>query len=161
MRASLIALVLAILGCGYPTGLLGGESGCGCGREEATCACPAPHRCCHHHCHRCCRERPEVSRRESRMASIPTGPVVESVAVYRAVPGVVFAPIGGVVTESSLVRAREIQPQRESACEASSGRLGNLETSVRTLDQRMALIEESIRTQNELLLKLKTKLLDE
>ncbi len=94
------------------------------------------------------------------MAAIPTGPVVESVAVYRAMPGIVFAPVGGIVSESAFVR-RESAPQRESACEASSDRLGNLENSVRTINERMVLLEDSIRLQNELLLKLKTKLLDE
>ena len=101
-----------------------------------------------------------MSRLESRMAMIPTGPVVESVAVYRAMPGIVFAPVGGVMTESALLR-RESAPQKESGCEASSDRLSNLERSVDTINQRMALLEESIRTQNELLVKLKTKLLAE
>lgn len=94
------------------------------------------------------------------MAAIPAGPVVESVAVYRAMPGIVFAPVGGVMSESAFVR-RESAPHRETSCEASSDRLSNLENSVRTINARMDLIQESIRTQNELLVKLKTKLLDE
>jgi uncharacterized small protein (DUF1192 family) len=160
MRASLILVVIvSVASVTCPVASAG--NGSSCGREETTCGCAHPHACCHrHHCHRAGRERAEVSRFESRMAAIPTGPVVESVAVYRAMPGIVFAPVGGLMTESAFLR-RESAPQKETSCEASSDRLGNLENSVRTINERMGLLEESIRTQNELLLKLKTKLLAE
>jgi hypothetical protein len=156
MRA---ALILVLLFSAPLSSRAAGHDGA-CGRDEATCACP-PARCCHrHHCHRCCRERGEVTQREARLAAIPTGPIVESVAVYRTMPGIVFAPVGGIMTESAFVR-REAAPQKESTCETSSDRLGNLENSVRSINERMLLLEESIRTQNELLIKLKTKLLAE
>lgn len=156
MRRSVLVLLAALLSLASPSIVLGGDS-CDCAYREKTCGC-TPARCCHHGCHRQYRERPEMSRTESRLASIPVGPILESVPAYRSTPALVLAP---VVAEASYVRVREAEPRRESACETSSDRLGNLETNIRSLNERMIMIEDSIRAQNELLLKLKTKLLAE
>lgn len=156
MRRHVSMLLAALLSLASASSVYGGES-CDCSYREKTCGC-APVRCCHHCRHRQYHERPEMSRTESRLASIPVGPILESVPAYRSTPALVLAP---VVAEASYVRMREAEPRREAACESSSDRLGNLETNIRSLNERMIMIEDSIRAQNELLLKLKTKLLAE
>jgi hypothetical protein len=158
MRWLLIFGLLASLSSLLAPSIASSGQGCGCGSEERTCGCQPTYHCCHHCRHRHHRERIEVTRGESQLATIPTGPIVESMPVYRTTPALVFAP---VVTEAAYVRTREIEPRRESVCEGSSDRIGQLETSVKTLNERMILIEDSIRAQNELLLKLKNKLLAE
>ncbi len=132
---------------------------CGCGAEttcscQATCARPCwPH---HHHrrgnCCQSCQQQPPRSYPTRELP--PVGPIMESVPM-RMMPVMATQMVAMPAQRVAYV---EEPRSRELTCEASSGRIAQLEERFNKLHERVNVLQETMTTQTSILIEIKNRL---
>lgn len=164
--------ILSLLAAGFSAWAMfaaaarAGSPGCGCGHEY-TCGCSAERSCgqsaycCNVRCHRhhhgcCCEEQPQRKEMpfQTQVKEIPTGPVVDSMAVMRISPAIMTMQVPVMMGGVQKVAFEQPQP-KELTCDSSHRELRELEARIDALDKRTQVILQSLEFQTKFLEELK------
>jgi hypothetical protein len=133
------------------------------------CGCAAPPQCCaqcnggcvkvfhHHHCRKHCQSFCPQPERALTRELPPAGPVVETMPM-RMMPMMAAPMMFAPVAAQRVAYVEEAPRAREITCESSSSRLALLESRFDQLHERVNTLQETIKTQTDILVEIKRKL---